>query len=95
MGWEIKYPKDENKNYRYDWENLKVGDYVFTDSNSGFCSGGLTYDVGVLVIEITDEEITTEDSSGQKEKWCKIAKTPKQPPWAYYLGAFQSNATNF
>lgn len=93
MSWKPKYSKDENKDYRFDWENLKVGDYVFTDSDVGFCSGGLMHGVGDLVIEITEEEIITEDSSGKKEKWCKKEKTPKQPPWAYYLGAFQSNAT--
>jgi len=93
MSWKPKYSKDENKDYRFDWENLKVGDYVFTDSDVSFCSGGLPYGVGDLVIEITEEEIITEDSSGVKQKWYKKGKTPKEPPWAYYLGAFQSNGT--
>lgn len=84
------YRKDESKPYRYDWENLKVGDIVFDDSDVSFCSGGLPYGFGDLVVDIDDTTITTQNSCGDKEKWNKIDRTPMQPPWAYYLGAFQS-----
>lgn len=93
MSYKSKYPKDDNKPYRYDFENLKVGDYVFDDSNVGFCSGGIVYGVGMLVTDITETEIVTVDGSDKKEKWDKKSRLPKQPPTAYFLGAFQSNAT--
>ena len=32
------YTKDESKPYQYDWENLKVGDFVFDILDAdGFC----------------------------------------------------------
>jgi hypothetical protein len=92
MNWKPKYTKDKNKPYRDDWENLKVGDYVFTDSDVGFCSGGLNYGCGELVVKITKTEIITKQAySVKKQRWNKNNKTHIQPPSAYYLGAFQSN----
>ena len=90
MSWKSMYTKDESKPYQYYWENLKVGDFVFDDSDSGFCSGGLTYGFGKLVIDIDESTITTQDSSGTKEKWNKSDRTLMQLPYPYYLGAFQS-----
>ena len=90
MSWKPMYTKDKSKPYQYDWENLKVGDFVFDDSDSGFCSGGLTYGFGQLVIDIDESTITTQDSSGTKAKWNKLDRTLMQPPYLCYLGAFQS-----
>jgi hypothetical protein len=90
MSWEPMYAKDESKPYQYDWENLKVGDFAFDDSDIGFCSGGLTYGRGILVIDIDESTITTQDSSGTKAKWNKLDRTLMEPPYPYYLGAFQS-----
>ena len=87
----VKYEKNKNTNYCYDWEKLKICDYVFTDSNNSFCSGGITYEIGLLVIEITASLIITKDDSNNIEKCSVKNRTPKQPPYAYYLGAFQSN----
>jgi len=93
LSGKYKYPKDETKEYRYDWDNLKIGDFVFDDSNVGFCSGGIAHGVGILVINITKKNIVTIDGRGKVEKWDKKTRLPKQPPTAYFLGAFQSNAT--
>ena len=90
MSWKPMYTKDKSKPYQYDWENLKVGDFVFDDSDSSFCSGGLTYGFGKLVIDIDESTITTQDSSGTKAKWNKLDRTQIEPPYPYYLGAFQS-----
>lgn len=91
MSFKSKYPKDDTKPYRYDFENLKVGDYVFSDSNRGFCSGGIKYGVGYLVTEITESEIVTVDGSSKEDKWCRASKFCKEPlSSVYFLGAFQS-----
>jgi hypothetical protein len=82
--------EDKILNYRNDWENLKIGDLVYTDSNSGFCTGGIAYGIGIKVINITDDLIITKDS-GIVERWCRKNKTPKQPPFAYYLSVYTTN----
>lgn len=84
---------NEQKKYRYDFENLKVGDFVFDECNRGFGSGGYGYNIGMLVTEITEDEILTISESGKSERWDKNTRKPKQPPTEYYLAAFQSNAT--
>jgi hypothetical protein len=84
-----KYNKDPNKKYRNDWDNLKVGDYIFSDCN-GPCSGGMSYGIGELVTKITDKNIHSKDSEG-KSTWNKKTKYHVGPPYAYFLGAFQSN----
>lgn len=84
-----KYKKDPNKKYRYDWNNLKVGDYVFTSCN-GLCPGGLEYGIGEIVTNIIAGTIYTRDSYG-KTKWDMQTKRSVNPPRSYYLAAFQSN----
>lgn len=86
----MEYKKDPNRPYRYDWENLIVGDYVFDECHSGVGSGGYGYGIGSKVIKITKTEIIAEDSSSNKERWNKKTRNSNQPPWAYYLAAFQT-----
>lgn len=87
----ISYPRDRDKEYRIDWENLKVGDYVFDDSDSSFAPDGhFGTDEGLLVTEITEDLIKTLSGRGTKDKWNKESKSSLSA-YAYYLAAFQSN----
>ena len=88
MSWKPMYTKDESKPYQYDWENLKVGDFVFDDSDSGFCSGGLTYGFGKLVIDIDESTITTQDSSGTKAKMEQIRQNTNATTLSLLLRGF-------
>ena len=89
--WEPKYKKDKTKVYSDDWENLKIGDYVFSECISAMGSGGLSYEIGELVIDITKNEILTEDDSGNKSKWDRKTLNALHEPFGYYLSLYQKN----
>lgn len=88
-----KFMKDPKKKYRDDWENLKVGDYVFDDCY-GPCSGGISFGSGSLVTKITDKHIYTKFYDvyrWKRDRWNIKGKYHVGPPYAYFLAAFQSN----
>lgn len=88
------YKYDKNKPIRKDWENLKVGDYVFDDVRGPATCNGV-YGHGEKVIKITDKYIQTvydgEYTKNKKSKWNIDTKYHIGPPTAYFLSYFQSN----
>jgi len=90
---QIRFLRDKTKRLRTDWENLKVGDYVFDDVN-GPATGGITYGWGSIVTKITDTQIYTKYYDVYhwvKDKWSRKTKYHSGPPYAYFLCGFQSN----
>lgn len=90
----MSYLYDKNKPVRNDWENLKIGDYVF-DGVNGPASPNSLYGYGEKVLSITEDYIETvfdgDYTKNSKSKWDVESKYHIGPPTAYYLSYFQSN----
>ena len=83
-----------NEEFRTDWENLQVGNYVFTQCESRMGSGGYP-EFGDKVVKITKTKIKTHnESEGEFDCWDKKEKFALNEPWAYYLCAFKEKHTN-
>lgn len=75
--------------YRRDWENLEIGDEVFSKCKTGMGSGGYDYNIGNPVTHI--DEMTIQSEEG---RWCTSTREALSPPYAYYLEAYTKETNN-
>ena len=68
--------RDYDIDVRFDFKNIKVGDYVFSDAERGPCSGGARYGNGSICSKITKKNIHLSDGSKYSRKTLQNREFP-------------------